>query len=299
MSRIHEALKKSERERLLREAKHSEPGSSEEKSSVTPARDPSAPIHSPMESFGPYVAVSKPGGTDLVLDNCVQCSWNPQSTMLFFNDLQGSAGSEEFRTLRSRLFQMREQRPLRKVLVTSPLPDEGKSFVAGNLAQVIACQKERKVLLIDADLRRHHLHELLGTLPTPGLSDYLLGEVDEDRIMQRGPFANLFFIPAGQLVSNPAELIANGRIKTLLNRSEPLFDWVIIDSPPAIPVSDAILLADYCDGVLLVVRSTVTHQDAIRKTCQEFRENQLIGVILNGLAASSLPYYGSYSKPHA
>ena len=87
--------------------------------------------------------------------------------MLFFNDLQGSAGNEEFRTLRSRLFQMREQRPLRKVLVTSPLPDEGKSFVAANLAQVIACQKERRVLLIDADLRRHHLHEALGTFPTP------------------------------------------------------------------------------------------------------------------------------------
>src|SRR4051812_49065598 len=107
MSRIHEALKKSERERLLRDAKRSEAGSSEEKSSVTPARDPSAPIHSPMPSFGPSVAVSQPGGTDLVLDNCVQCSWNPQSTMLFFNDLEGRAGNEEFRTLRSRLFQMR------------------------------------------------------------------------------------------------------------------------------------------------------------------------------------------------
>ena len=299
MSRIHEALKKSERERALREAKRSETQASEEQPSVEPVRSSSLLNPPPMPSFSRSAVVATPGNIDLMLEECVQHSWNPQSTMLFFNDLKAALGNEEFRTLRSRLFQMREQRPLRKVLVTSPLPDEGKSFVSANLAQVIACQKERRALLIDADLRCHHLHEALGTLATPGLSDYLLGEADEVKIMQRGPLPNLFFIPAGQTVSNPAELIANGRIKTLLNRSESLFDWVIIDSPPAIPVSDATLLADYCDGVLLVVRSTVTHPDAIRRTCQEFRENQLIGVILNGLAATSLPYYGSYKKPHS
>ena len=299
MSRIHEALKKSERERALREANRTEPASSIDRPPAVPAESSSGLSNATMPSFGPSFAVASSGGADLALEKCVQASWNPQPTMLFFNNVQGSLGNEEFRTLRSRLFQMREQRPLRKLLVTSPLPDEGKSFVAANLAQVIACQKERRVLLIDADLRCHHLHEALGTFANPGLSDYLLGEVDGVQIMQRGPIANLFFIPAGQTVSNPAELIANGRLKMLLNRFESMFDWIIIDSPPAIPVSDATLLADYCDGVLLVVRSTVTPPDAIRRTRQEFRDNQLVGIVLNGVPTASLPYYGSYKQTYS
>ena len=76
--------------------------------------------------------------------------------------------------------------------------------------------------------------------------------------MQRGPMENLFFIPSGKAMTNPGELVANGRLKFLLSRVEPLFDWIIIDSPPAVPVSDAALLANYCDGVLMVVRSNAT-----------------------------------------
>jgi Mrp family chromosome partitioning ATPase len=114
---------------------------------------------------------------------------------------------------------------------------------------------------------------------------------------------NLFFIPSGRTVSNPAELVANGRLKFLLNRIEPLFDWIIIDSPPAVPVSDASLLANYCDGVLMVVRSNATPFDIARKARQEFREKHLVGVVLNGIEAGSSPYtryyYGAYGRPNS
>ena len=106
-------------------------------------------------------------------------------------------GTEEFRTLRSRLYHLREKMPLKTVLVTSALPKEGKSFTATNLAQVMVRQQGRRVLLIDADLRAPRLHRMLGTTSDPGLSDYLQGKSDEFSIMQRGPLENLFFIPSG------------------------------------------------------------------------------------------------------
>src|SRR5207237_6981064 len=137
-------------------------------------------------------------------------------TMLFLNGDDNARGSEEFRTLRSRLYQIREKMTLKKILVTSALPKEGKSFTAANLAQVMVRQHGRRVLLIDADLRGPRLHLMLGTAPGPGLSDYLQGKNDEFSIMQRGPMDNLFFIPSGTGIEDPAELVGNGKLKVLL-----------------------------------------------------------------------------------
>jgi Mrp family chromosome partitioning ATPase len=118
--------------------------------------------------------------------------------------------------------------------------------------------------------------------------------------MQRGPLENLFFIPSGTGATDPAELVGNGRLKLLLQRVEPLFDWIIIDSPPAIPVSDASVLAKACDGVLMVVRSNTTPSDLARKARQEFPDQTLVGVVLNGTREEALPYaryyYESYQK---
>jgi capsular exopolysaccharide synthesis family protein len=194
---------------------------------------------------------------------------------------------------------MRDKTSLKKILVTSALPQEGKSFVSANLAQVLVRQHGRRVLLIDGDLRVARLHAALGTTSSPGLADYLLGESDEFSIMQRGPMENLFFVPCGRTVAHAAELIANGRMKTLMQRVESLFDWIIIDSPPAVPVSDASQLANFCDGVLMVVRSNATPYDTAQKARQEFQGKTLVGVVLNGIMrGDSYPryYYEAYEK---
>jgi protein-tyrosine kinase len=214
--------------------------------------------------------------------------------MLFFGNSERKYGAEEFRTLRSRLYQLRERQVLKKILVTSSLPKEGKSFVAANLAQVLVQQHGRRALLIDADLRAPGLHSVLGAKSVPGLSDYLSGTADELAILQRGPMENLFFVPAGTMASNPAELVTNGKLRGLLARFEPVFDWIIVDSPPVIPVSDASLMASWCDGVLLVARSHVTPSDLARKARHEFSENQLLGVILNAVEVDSSEYYSRY-----
>jgi len=219
--------------------------------------------------------------------------------MLFFSQKE-EHGAEEFRTLRSRLYQLGEKKALKKILITSSLPKEGKSFVAANLAQALVRQEGRRALLIDADLRAARLHLALGAPATPGISEYLLGENDEFSIIQCGQMENLFFIPSGRVVPNAAELVSNGRIKLLLEKVEPWFDWIVIDSPPAVPVSDASLLANSCDGVLLVVRSHKTPFDAAIKMREQFNEEQLLGVVLNGIGAEEVGYqryyYGAYGN---
>src|SRR6202521_2916618 len=311
MSRIHEALKKAEQERAA-----SQGGSAQSNFSVAepPLTEPRVIDTDTAATFTavapPQSAHASPGlpsfasafSLDALLARCATVQWSPDpKTMLFFNGDDNARGSEEFRTLRSRLYQIREKMTLKKILVTSALPKEGKSFTAANLAQVMVRQHGRRVLLIDADLRGPRLHLMLGTTSAPGLSDYLQGANDEFSIMQRGALENLLLIPSGREVSNPAELVANGRLKILLNRVEPLFDWIIIDSPPAVPVSDAGLLANYCDGVVMVVRSNATPSDIARKARQEFKDKHLIGVVLNGIEAGSQPYnqyyYGAYGRP--
>ncbi len=179
-----------------------------------------------------------------LLARCPQTEWSPDSrTMLFFQDDDSRLGAEEFRTLRSRLYQIREKMALKRLLVTSALPKEGKSFVTANLAQVLVRQHGRRVLVIDGDLRNPGMHRHFGAPQSPGLSEYLLGECDEFAAMQRGPMENLFFMPAGRSAGSAPELLSNGRLKLLLQRVEPLFDWIIMDSSPVIPVSDATLVA--------------------------------------------------------
>ena len=286
MSRIHEALKKAEQERAASQPDASLVGGiplGQDMPMNAASRTESSPQLSGHFTF------------DALLARCPQTIWHPdEKTMLVFGSEDHAPGMEEFRTLRSRLYQLREKFPLKKLLISSSLPKEGKSFVAANLAQVMVKQHGRRVLLIDGDLRGPRLHFALGTSAAPGLTDYLMGESDEFAVMQRGPMENLFFIGSGRQVSSPAELVANGRMKFLMNRVEALFDWIILDSPPAVPVSDPSLLANFCDGVLIVVRSNVTPSDIARKVRQEFQDKQLLGVVLNGVDAESSAYSRYY-----
>jgi protein-tyrosine kinase len=296
MSRIHEALKKAEQERTSSEiAQRIDPDQA-----VLETFTHSDGTISGLQALSAVAPAAAMTGESL-LAGTRQTDWKPDpKTMLFFTGEEHLYGMEEFRTLRTRLYQAREKHQLSKLLITSPLPKEGKSFVAANLGQVLVQQHGRRVLLVDADLRNPHLHTALGAEAGPGLSDYVRSDIDEFSIIQRGPMENLFLIPAGGRNENPAELVASGRINTLLNRLQPLFDWIIVDSPPAVAVSDAGVLANYCDGVIMVVRSNTTPFDIAKRARQEFGDN-LVGVVLNGidtLPAYSQYYYSAYGNPN-
>ncbi|HUO25393.1 MAG TPA: CpsD/CapB family tyrosine-protein kinase [Candidatus Aquilonibacter sp.] len=301
MSRIHEALKKAEQERAETQEGLAQPSLVPPASDLHGAEVEPIPASTAANGTAAPVAFSSSFNPEALLARCLQQPWNPDTnTMLFFNGDENARGAEQFRTLRSRLYHLREKMALKKILVTSALPKEGKSFTAANLAQVMVRQHGRRVLIIDGDLRSPQLHMMMGTTCTPGLADYLRGETDEFSIMQRGPLENLFFIPSGNNIVNPAELASSGRLKLLLQRVEPLFDWIVVDSSPAIPVSDASLLATACDGVLMVVRCNSTPFDMARRARQEFRDQTLVGVVLNGadaeVSAYARYYYEAYEK---
>lgn len=293
MSRIHDALKKAAEEKASQPTK----GSSDIFLNVTEGVCRSAPVRNGQDT----APTTSRGNTDnhyfvrfeQLLRRCAHPKWTLDPRMSVFGGTDSrKIGAEPFRTLRSRLSQIADTRKLKRILITSSVPSEGKTFVAANLAQSIIRQPDRRVLLIDGDLRASRLHVALGAPSAPGLTDYLRGEVDEYEVIQSGPDENLCFIPGGNEVTNPSELLTTERMKHLLDVVTPIFDFVILDSPPATPVHDPCQLADLCDGVLFVVRAGVTDFKVAEKAVAEFREKNLLGVVLN--AAEQSAAYGQY-----
>jgi protein-tyrosine kinase len=271
MSRIHDALARAQKQRTSDLVQPAQTATAEES-------EPRAA--SPGFSFAP--AIEAVHSADL-LANCAKTTWTLDAgKMLFANDNQSfSYGREQFRTLRSRLFQLRHGAALKSILVASALPGEGRSFVAANLAQALAQQQGSRVALIDADLRSPSLHRYLGAPPTPGISDYLRGQAAESAVVQQGNVEGLWFIPAGLAGDNPVELLGSTRTSQFFDRLSSYFDWMIVDSSPAVQVSDATLLARWCSGVVLVVAAGATPQEMAGKTRAMFEDRTLLGVVLN------------------
>jgi protein-tyrosine kinase len=299
MSRIHEALRKADQERAGAEAHDATPLLH---LSQTPAGKagrntvPSARTEGLTEA-GVIDAASRNNlGIEDLLARCARPEWHPDPNVSVFNPSLGARGSEQFRTLRSRLYQIRSNQRFQTLLVTSSVAGEGKTFVVSNLAEAFVRQHDCRVLIIDADLRCSRLHAPLGAPSAPGLTDYLRGATDELAGMQVGREGSLFFIPGGSQVSNPSELLSNGRLKTLLDRFTPIFDWIIIDSPPCLPVADARVLADFCDGLLLVVRAGSTPAAIVQRARHELKEMNVVGSILNAVEEQDIPYGAYYAS---
>jgi len=290
MSRIHEALKRAESERATQTAE------------MPPLVEQPVRVMTEERVAAPAIAKGGPIPFEELKAHCTRPHWHLNPSMnVFFDPSLTSGAAEQFRTLRSRIYQLRDTQPLRTLLVTSPVPGDGKTFVTNNLAQSIVRQPDRRVLMIDGDLRASRLHLPLGAPKVPGLSDYLSGAYDEAAVIQQGQSNDLFFIPGGNAATNPSELLSNGRLKLLLDRVASAFDWVIFDSPPCLPVADASVIADLCDAVLLVIRAGATPMASAQKAMQELQGKTIAGVVLNVVAEGAFAYssyYGSAYDAH-
>lgn len=300
MSRIHEALKQATKGKepapladiatppAVVAGRDDSRGSAADWLNLNLVQASQAPSATPSISF-------TNGLTDL-WKSCTKRSWKFDPTYSVFAGKAPSAEcSEQFRKLRSKLYQIQGNETLRTLLVTSTVPAEGKTFVALNLALAITRQHGRRVLLIDGDLRAPKLASCLGVPATPGLTEFLCGAADEASIVQTDTEGALFFIPGGNMVVNPTEMLATERFQWLISRMAPLFDWVIVDAPPVLPVSDAGILAGHCDGVIVVVRAGSTAYDSVGAALQELRGKKLLGVVLNRVETreryDAYPYY--------
>jgi len=177
----------------------------------------------------------------------------------------------------------------------------------------LARNSTNNILLIDADLRRPSLHKLLGAPSSPGLSDYLAGNVELNAILQRDEgsenpsnasqrsISNLTFIPSGNCDDDSSELVANHRIKELVATLAPCFDWILIDSPPVLAVTDAVELARAADAVLLVARGGKTPYNVAQRAQAAFSKSRILGFVLNDIkdAPRRGYYYYYYGAPEA
>lgn len=204
--------------------------------------------------------------------------------------------SEAFRALRTNIQYSSVDFPLSKILITSPQPKDGKTTVATNLSVVMA-QGGKKVSLVDADLRRPRVHKKMQVSNRQGLTSLFAGDNFQfDGVMKAANVSGLYLLTSGNLPPNPAELMSSERMYKILNELDARSDVVILDSPPAVAVTDPVILSKHVDGVLLVVEPGKTKLAAAQKVVEEMRRvgANLIGVVLNNVGANGSHYYSYY-----
>jgi capsular exopolysaccharide synthesis family protein len=209
----------------------------------------------------------------------VRCHVHPQDRLVGCGENHDLA-AEKFRFLRHRLNQLRQHRPLSRLLVTSSVPKEGKTLVSVNLAMSLARSVPR-VALVDADMRQPGIHRVLGLDSLPGLAEFLEGTIElRAGIRHVDPFG-FYYLPAGRASSNPFELLQGPRMRELVTLMAAAFDWIVFDSPPLIPFADAHCLATVSDSILLVVRQGLTPRDSLEQGLAALNGTHIAGVVFN------------------
>lgn len=212
--------------------------------------------------------------------------------LVTFPDSESPAG-EAFHLLGVRLRHLRRQQPLKKILVTSTIPQEGKSMAAANLACTLALRTQQKVLLVEGDIRRPTQSKIFGIPNRPGICEWLKGENPLLRSMYRLDGPGIWLFPAGSSTGNSLELLQSGRVMPMIEQVSTWFDWIVIDSPPILPLADTSVWTSVADGTLLVARQGTTQKRQLKRGVEALGSQKLIGAILNSAegAAHSDYYY--------
>ena len=203
-----------------------------------------------------------------------------QSRLVCVTDKE-SLAAEKFRFLAVRLRQLQQSRPLKKVLITSAIPQEGKTMVAANLACTFARRAQQRTLLVEGDMRRPALSQIFGLGKIPGICEWLQGESGPRTSIYHLEGPGLWILPAGSTPRNPLELMQSGRLSHLMDQLTAWFDWIIIDSPPVLPLADTSVWTRLADGILLVTRQGTTEKQQLRRGLEALESKKLIGVLLN------------------
>ena len=217
----------------------------------------------------------------------------PETRLIFHTDPH-SPGADRYRLLRMRLRELGSSGKLKTLLITSPLPHDGKSTVCLNLATALAEGGKKNVLLVEADLHQPVLTSYLRLGAWPGLAECLEGKVDPQSAVRRIDPLNWYLLPAGGPRANASELLHTAALAGLMSTLSPRFDWIIVDSPPVLPLSDAASLTRHADATLLVARADCTVREAIEETIAIIGRQRIVGIVLNGVDS----FDRSYSKYH-
>ena len=217
-----------------------------------------------------------------------------QNLVSLFNPQSFEA--EQFKILRSNLLFPVSGKPPRSLMVTSPMPGDGKSFVAANLAISVALNINRHVMLMDCDLRRPTIHTQFGFSDVPGLSDYLANGVSLSDLLIRTTIDKLTILPGGRPPDNPSELLSSERMSELLAEATERYPdrLIILDSPPPTLTAETSVLARWVDGVVIVIKHGETPREGVSEVIDKMGRTKIIGAIMNNFEVYSSRYYGKY-----
>jgi receptor protein-tyrosine kinase len=204
--------------------------------------------------------------------------------------------SHEFRRLAATLIQAQGVQPLKTIMVTSAVPNEGKTLTALNLGLVLSESYRRRVLLIEADLRRPTIADLTNLSVADGLGDALRAS-DDRKVSLIAVTDRLTVLPAGRPDPDPLSGLTSARMQRLLAEAADQYEWVILDSPPVAAAADASLLCPLVDAAVLVVRANATNCEHVQQAVATLGHDRILGVILNGIEEADAPTYSHYPSP--
>jgi capsular exopolysaccharide synthesis family protein len=302
MSRIFDALQRSGAEQSgveypdmvsIATAVFEAPGKTEVAEEARPAG--TAPLAEIEKVLAAEVAIETPIAEPVAPLSfpSIEVSVPPSSRLVFLTQPE-SLAAEKFRFLGVKLRQIRQSRPVKKILITSTIPGEGKSLVSANLAGVLSRRKE-KVLLIEGDLRRPVLSEQLGLGALAGLAEWLQSTNGTPSNIYHLNGPGFWIMPAGSPPANPLELMQSGRLSALFRQIEGTFDWIVVDSPPLLPLADTTIWTRLTDGTLLVTREGATKKAPLERGLEMIKKSDLLGVVLNSCSDTDhSDYYRRY-----
>jgi capsular exopolysaccharide synthesis family protein len=231
--------------------------------------------------------------------------FEPSENQLVIKEGERTVIAEQFRQLRTSLAYIGINSRKKKILITSTIGSEGKSFIAANLAISLALTN-KKVVLLELDLRKPRISKLFNVSREIGITNYFIGNKDADHIIKRTEInKNLFIIPSGAIPPNPSELIVNGRLEELLQYLDTIFDYIIIDTAPVSPVTDAYILSPFCDATIYVIRHGVTPKGSVKLLDEttKLRGLKNMAIVFNavknrGMGGISYGYGYGYGKEY-
>jgi len=271
MAKVYEALRKAEEERKRR--------AGDEVSPVAPLDAPPTPARAPVEKAERQPLWKRMTPSLRRRQRETAGEINKRRISMLQPD---SYVAEQFRSLRGRIDALSAQRPIRTLVVSSPMAGEGKTTASINLATVTSMSVGRRVLLVDCDMRRPRVHQSLGLRPEAGLAEVLTGVVSVDDAIMKVEGMNLEVLAVRGRPSNPSELLSSPSMRELVREVADRYDMVILDTPAALGVPDAKAVAELCDGIVLVIRADVTAQQDVEAALELLDRNRLLGIVLNG-----------------
>ena len=299
MAKVLEALERARQERLKKME-----GSLEPEAQIQAPMQPSALAPSAGEGEAPSttrVDASRAPSVSAALQR--KEALRPASDIIVGFHEENSPVTEQIRHIRSNMDSVLADYRTRTIAVTSPVSGDGKTVITANLACVLADSPDQKVVLIDADMRKPDQHHLLGVPAGPGLSEYLQGQCELSEAMYATCIPNLTVIPAGRTPKKPTVLLGSERMHMMISGLQRTYQWIVFDTPPLLPVTDATIIGRECLGTILVVRMGQTPRTVIERAQTLLAEMRLpvLGCILNDFSQRSREnqyYYSYYHKTH-